>query len=208
MKVLSAVLLFIFIFTGLSFAEDSLQSARDNYYKGKISEAYKQITKALESGDERLDVFYYAGIIYSDFGETGKSIEILFTGLQKFPKNEKLLTIAGRNFIRAGRYLEGLSVLKELITLGNKDSRVREYAGDASVGLGRYKDAESYYKKALELNPGEVWVYIKLGRVQKRMKKFKDSRNSFSTALKKAREQNINLLTLLAEHELKGLDNN
>ncbi len=202
MKRAGIIIILLMLFVVLGFGEDSLYSAKEAYQKGKISTAYLQIKKAVDSGDDRLDTYLYAGIIYSDYGKTEEAIEVLFLGLQKYPKNEKLLTIAGRNYLRLEKYIEAYGILKIALSTGNKDSRVREYIADACVGMGNFDDAIFYYNKAISLNPNDSWVYIKLGSIQKRLGKTDEAKESFTTALEKAQEQNIKLLYQLAEHEL------
>ncbi len=187
------------------FAKATLNDAISKYQSGKLTEAYKTIKKLLDSGDERKNVFIYGGIISSDLGKHQESIEILYKGLALFPDDPGILKIMGRNLLRQGRYLEAFEILKSIISKGNKDFKVREYTGDAAVGLGRYEDAIHYYNRALKLKPSEAWIYIKLGRVQKALKKRKAAFGSFKQALKISEEKGLRLIKTVALYELKQL---
>ena len=196
----------IFLFCILMvYAVDNLKDIISEYQSGKLSKAYQGIKSLIERGDTRREVYIYAGIIYSDFGENTEALSILFNGLQKYPEDKTILKIIGRNYIRAGKYIESVAILKRLVKKGGGDYRVFEYLGDGYAGMGHLKDAIKNYQKSLKKNEREPWVYIKMGRLYKRLLLFSDAEECFKRALVISREDKRSTLEKSAIFELNLL---
>lgn len=133
------------------------------------------LSKALATGysDEEGNIYYYLYHCYygqkdNDPGMILKAKEALMTGLEKFPKNERIM----EGLIALYTTEESAGDPQELVAMVDRSLAENPSSADLWTGRGflfykleNYDESIASFKKTVELKPEEFDGYIKLGTV-------------------------------------------
>lgn len=117
-----------------------------------------------------------------------KDLNISVEQYKKETENQVLPTKAyinrAKKFMDKGLFFDAGNILKEALTISEKDALVYKYLAICEENLGNYSYAIDMYQKSAQLNPQDKKIWYKLGMLQINLKLFEDAEKSFEQAHK------------------------
>ncbi len=117
------------------------------------SEALECYQKAVESGNEDVDLLWGMAEVLRALNENARAVHYLEILIQREPRNPLFLRRYGRLLTQVGRKEEGLAQLKAALALQDKDATAYFELADALKEAGAYQDSLGYYQQGLALDP-------------------------------------------------------
>ena len=137
------------------------------YGKGYYNQSIEYLNRAIKCGNERIDLLYVLGLVYSYIGEYDKAHQILLRS-QDLEKNDLVLLSMGINCYRMGSMDEAMKYLQETADVSaeikNKEKALFTL-GMISFELGKYEKALQYFDKTIELNENNAEAYFQRGEI-------------------------------------------
>ena len=88
-------------------------------------------------------------------GKTGDAEEVLRSGREAVPTDERIAKILANLLVRTGKWEEALAVAEEVLLITPEDDEVWSIKGAACAYLGRKDEAVAAFGKAMKINPKE-----------------------------------------------------
>lgn len=137
------------------------------YGKGYYNQSIEYLNRAIKCGNERIDLLYVLGLVYSYIGEYEKANQILLRS-QDLEKNDLVLLSIGINYYRMGKMDDAIKYLQETAEVST-ERKNKEKAlftlGTICFEQGKYEKALYYYDKTIELNENNAEAYFQRGEI-------------------------------------------
>lgn len=141
-------------------------------------------SKKLFKNNQQVEEYYD---LYATFLEANKKVDealqVVVKGVNKFPKNEKLLYLKGVFQEKAGDKKAAIQSMKELITVNAQNYHALNFVGYLYAELGEnLEEAEGYIRKAMALKPSDGFIEDSLGWVLFKQGKLEESQKALERA--------------------------
>lgn len=137
------------------------------YGKGYYNQSIEYLNRAIKCGNERIDLLYVLGLVYSYIGEYEKANQILLRS-QDLEKNDLVLLSIGINYYRMGKMDDAIKYLQETAEVST-ERKNKEKAlftlGTICFEQSKYEKALYYYDKTIELNENNAEAYFQRGEI-------------------------------------------
>jgi tetratricopeptide (TPR) repeat protein len=149
---------------------------------GREDEAIAMLEGYLADSESARPLFYVlAASLYHDTGGNDRSLQLLETGLTRFPDDEQLLFEYGLQLERSDRLEEGIQVMQQVLEQNPDHAEALNFIGYSWADANRNLDeALNYILRAMELKPGNGyiqdslgWVYFRLGNLERAEKELR-----------------------------------
>ena len=149
------MMIIVFIFTGYSFAGDTLFKKGENYFlNNQPDKAVSVLEAAIQEDPANFKVYLYLGIAYEQLKKFDKAIEAFTSGIEKTDKYEDLFLVnIGNNYVRENMPDKAIEYYsKALAVKSTNTAALRNRAGEY-LRKGNYENALADYKLYLTLDP-------------------------------------------------------
>ena len=137
------------------------------YGTGYYNQTIEYMTKALKIGNERTDLLYVLGLVYSYIGDYEKANEVLLKSITMERSDLSLLAL-GVNHERMEKFSEAKQYLEEVVDR-SIDKKNKEQAllvlGRINFEQKEYKRAFDYYNQIIDLNENSYEAYFQRGEI-------------------------------------------
>ncbi len=171
------LILFIFMFSTLSFSDESYyKRAMDYFWKGVYKKAIPLFKEAIEKEENLCDAYFYLGLSYinlkkykSAYNISSKLIELCNEKIKENPKDFKAHYYLGyiyelRSFVPGiNEYDKAIAEFLEAYELFPKNVTVLEHIAFCYIQKKNYDDAIGYLDKAEEFLPHDLWIIYHKG---------------------------------------------
>jgi protein O-GlcNAc transferase len=129
--------------------------------RGRLSEADKYVSRALQIDSGFATGYLTLGAIRREMDEVESSLEALNQAVSRMPQNPKAFASRAFTLIKLRRHRDAINDLECAIQLGADSADCRQGLGVSFQALGELDAALPHYQRALTLNPNliKVWAY-------------------------------------------------
>lgn len=159
-----------FEFSGDLLNKSGLSDTLAIYYAGICAEldnndetAQKHFNYLIGKDYHKATMYSSLSKIYTKQQDSVKAMEIIQTGLAKFPGNYDLLIAEANVYLAFGKTELAVKSLKNAITLNPNNPNLFYAMGAKYSELGMFKESEESYLKAIEIKPDYFDAYYNLG---------------------------------------------
>lgn len=127
----------------------------------------KYLKKAIEEGNQNIDLFYILGLVFSYNGEYDEAIKYFYKAL-KIKESDYLLLTIGICFYKKNDYENAINLINNVIKI-SEDPKIRERAyfilGEIYFNQKKYSDSLDMFNKVIELNENNSEAYFYRGEI-------------------------------------------
>lgn len=132
-----------------------------------LTEAEKNLTKAIELDQNYLEAKMVLGYMYAEEGiKLDEAVRLLQKAVSAEPENGAYIDSLGWTFFKKGELQKAREHLEKAVKYLPDDAIIREHLGDVYFAQKKFEKAEKEWKRALELNPSNKKVNKKLRTVK------------------------------------------
>ncbi|MCI4367996.1 MAG: tetratricopeptide repeat protein, partial [Thermoplasmata archaeon] len=120
---------------------------------GRLAEAEREYSKAVQTGLEDPDLFWGEVEVLSLLNQEPKALRFVDLLLQREPQSPLFLRRKGQLLLKSGRRPEGLAILRSAVENAHGDAHVHFEVAEALRAQGAYTDAITYFREGVKLDP-------------------------------------------------------
>ncbi len=136
--------------------EQRLQLAAERKETGRIAESVKVLEDIIRERPDFINAYFRLSEVYSSQNLLEESLGTLERGFRANDRNFSMLVVYGIVLINSGRYEKGIEIMKEAVSLFDRDAEVWNYLGVAYWRTGDFEKGKAHFEMALELDPDDA----------------------------------------------------
>ncbi|MFW6139713.1 MAG: tetratricopeptide repeat protein [Spirochaetota bacterium] len=161
----------------------SFQEAYELYKQEKYYDAEKILLRLKELTPDNLDIYAVLGWCYLNTGRQSKAIDISEEGLERNPKDTRLLTTIGRAYLELKRHKRAIPYLEKSISMDPNYEFNYYYLGRVYLDQEKYILAETALSAAIMLSDKRWYFYKYRGLVYERLSNYNAAEQDYKKAL-------------------------
>lgn len=154
--------------------------------QGKIDEAAKCCSRALEAAPNHARALHLLALIKYQNGEVDEALKLLENAINTSPDFAMAHNTYGGILMGANRLPEAIDALRNGVQLEPGFAEAHVNLGVAMHKMGQLKEAEDHYRLALSINPDHVRGLTSLGNLLRIFRRADEAVECFNAALKVA----------------------
>ncbi len=143
--------------------EQKFQAVADLKEAGRVAECVKLLEDVIKDRPDFIGAYFRLSEIYRSQDLLDEGLEALERGYRANDTNFVMVGGYGITLVNLGRYQKGVEILREAVTLFDRDAEVWNALGMAYWQMGDAERGRSHFEMALELDPDDAIYNSNMG---------------------------------------------
>lgn len=188
------------------FKESMLHSGLLYKEMGKLKEGLQFAKKIRQKHSDIPEFFDLEASLWEVEKNYTSALQVIEQGLQKFPKEEKLLYFQGSLYDRLGQKDKAIANMKAIVAQNANNAHALNFLGYTYAEMGTHlTEAEEYVTRAMVLRPNDGYIEDSLGWILYKQGRIDEAITRLESAVKLQPEETV-ILEHLGDAYLKKKD--